>query len=274
MLAPRLLLNRALAAGTALLLVTVLASCSSGGDEPASTGNASTPKAAKPSATAVETKSTDVVALAMNADGMLGGNATVTDYPAGEPGVLSVVETAPLEDNDSLGSVLPIVFRNNTDATVSHVDIAGTARGADGALAATGSSQGTVPAQVPSGGLGLAYIYFEGEPPAGDATYEFTFETIEADTSSYNTASLKVTEAALSGSAIVGTAVNGNDATVTGPYSVAVYCFDDAGKLLSYTSAFADQDDDQASGAQVSFSADLYDAPCPTFRVGVAGYFA
>ena len=57
-----------------------------------------------------------------------------------------------------------------------------------------------------------------------------------------------------------------------GPYNVQVYCF--AGnKLTAEVGSFADQNDDVAADAKVSFTAGLYDTKCDKFTVGVSGYF-
>ena len=261
-----------LARVTAVLLAASLAACSS--STPPAGGDASAEPTVSTSSSAPEKADEAPVAapLPLNADGLLGGDAAGLTFDDGEPGKVSVVQTG-TPDSDS--GTVPVVFRNNTDAAVSHVDISGTARDAAGGLLATGSSQGTTPAQIPAGGVGLAYVYFEPASTVlpADTVFEFTFETTEADTSSYNTADLKVVEANRVGTAIVGSATNATGATVTGPYSADVYCFD-AGRLTTSTRSFANEDDDLAADALATFTVDLFDAPCATYLVGVTGYFA
>lgn len=206
-----------------------------------------------------------------NVGGYLAGNATPT-FPVGEPGQVSIVAQGPLK-KPGIGAVLPIAYRNNTGVAISHVDLSATAR-LNGQLVASGRSQGTIPAQVQPGEAGLGYIYFEDSKSMADTglEYEFTAETLPADTSSYNTAPLTVGEATYNGSSIVGTAVNKTGKALTGPYSVHVYCF--AGnKLTAQIGDFADQSNDVAADAKVSFTADLYDTKCDEFTVGVSGYF-
>jgi hypothetical protein len=83
---------------------------------------------------------------------------------------------------------------------------------------------------------------------------------------------LTVGEATYNGSSIVGTAVNKTGKALAGPYGVQVYCF--AGNdLTAEVGSFADQHDDIAANAKVSFTADLYDTKCDEFTVGVSGYF-
>lgn len=53
---------------------------------------------------------------------------------------------------------------------------------------------------------------------------------------------------------------------------MSVYCFD-GDKVISQQGAFAEQDGPVAADGQVSFSANLYGVNCPTFTVGVDGYF-
>lgn len=207
-----------------------------------------------------------------NVGGFLAGNAK-PDFPAGEPGEVAVVAEGPLK-KDLIGAAsLPVAFRNNTADAISHIDLSATAR-TNGKLVASGRSQGTIPAQVRPGEVGLGFIYFEDAKSLMDTgvKYEFTAETMPADTSSYNTAPLKVAEATANGTSIVGTANNATGKALTGPYSVEVYCFD-SGKLAARVGAFADQDGDIEADATVSFTADLLDTKCRTFTVGVSGYF-
>ncbi|WP_104131192.1 hypothetical protein [Cryobacterium sp. M91] len=210
-----------------------------------------------------------VESLPFNASGLLGGTAQPT-FPDGEPGEVSVVQVGPL-DKDS--GTLIFAFRNNTSDGISHVDWSSTAR-SGGSIVATGSSQGTTPSQVQPGEVGLAYIYFDNSAAVpDDSEYEFTASTSPVDTSSYNTAPFKVTEANLVGEAIVGSAINETGAEATGPYSVSIYCFD-GDNLLSQSGTYAEQDDDIADGGTVTFSANLYGDACPTFALGVGGYFS
>ena len=120
----------------------------------------------------------------------------------------------------------------------------------------------------------MAYIYFDNSAAVPDgAEYEFTVSTSPVDTNSYNTAPFKVTEANLVGDSIVGAATNETGAGATGPYSVGVYCFD-GDNLISHFTEFAEQDGEIADGGAVTFSAPLYGAGCPSFTLGVGGYFS
>jgi hypothetical protein len=216
----------------------------------------------------------DVEPQPFNASSLLKGDANPT-LPAGEPGKVAVLAQAPLDkDNGMDSATLTFLFRNNTDKAISHVDWTATARAA-GKIVATGSSQGTQPAQIAPGEVGMAFIYFETgkEIPDSGATFEFSAETSEADTESYNTAPLAVDEANRSGKGIVGSATNKTGKPLTGPYSTEIYCFD-GNNVTGEVGGFAEEDGDVAPDGTVHFTVDLFDTPCKTFAVGVSGYFS
>ncbi|MGC5224729.1 hypothetical protein ACPW96_19360 [Micromonospora sp. DT81.3] len=242
----------------------LLTACSSTPEVPATDEIAS-------SATTAPAEDEKGQSLPFNAGGLLGGNAA-PNLPDGEPDEVAVVQIGPL-DKPGIGATLLFAFRNNTSEAISHVDWTATAR-SGGSIVSTGSSQGATPSQVQPGEIGLAYIYFEnGETIPEDAEYEFTVSTSPADTSPYNTAPLKVTEANLSGDAIVGSATNATGAEATGPYGVNVYCFE-GDTIVSQFMTFAEQDGEIADGGTVSFTTSLYGEECPSFAVGVSGYFS
>ena len=251
---------------TSLLIVNALAatllltSCNSPTNQSAG-GSTTAPTPTK--------QATVVKSLPFNASGLLGGTAQ-PNLADGDSGKVSVVQIGPLQKDSG---TLIFAFRNNTSDGISHVDWTATAR-SGGSIAATGSSQGTIPAQVKPGETGLAYIYFDNSAAIpDDAKYEFTVSTTPIDKSSYNTAPLKVTEATLVGDSIAGSAINQTSEAITGPYSVPVYCFD-GDKLASQFTTYAEQDGDIAKGGTVTFSAPLYGDVCKSFVVGVSGYFS
>ena len=245
-----------------MVAALLLGSCSSTNDPTKPEPNSTSDSAA--SAAPIEP-------LLFNSSALLAGTAQPT-FADGDPGQVSVVQVGPLQ-KPSLGASLLFAFRNNTTAGISHVDWTATARSA-GAIVATGSSQGTIPAQVAPGEVGLAYIYFENGEVIPDGTeYEFTVDTSTVDTESYNTAPLKVTEASIAGDAIVGSATNESGAETTGPFSVSVYCFD-GDNISSQFGSFAEQDGPIQDGGTVTFSAGLYGGTCSSFAVGVGGYFS
>lgn len=203
---------------------------------------------------------------------LLKGNVSPR-VPTGPTGKLSVVEIGPVDRSTSFGGTMPIVVRNNTTKAVSHIDITATAR-KSGRLVATGSSQHVAPAQLVPGQAGLAFIYFEHPRavPSG-ARFAFRFETMPADKSSYNTATLKVIEANRSSGAIVGTGKNTTGAKLQGPYAVSLFCFAH-GQVTRTDGTYADQDNDLPPDGTVTFSLDLYGHSCPKFLVGITSYYA
>jgi hypothetical protein len=231
-------------------------------------GNSTTSTAPK------QENSKDLTPQPFNVSGLLKGDAKPT-LPDGDANKVAVIAQAALEKDSGMGSAtLTFAFRNNTGEAVSHVDWTATAR-AGGKLVATGSSQGTQPAQIAPGEVGMAFIYFETgkDIPDSGSTYEFTPETSEADTESYNTAPITVVEANRNDSKIVGTATNKTGKPVTGPYGAEVYCF--AGnKITGQRGDFAEEDGDVQPGGSVHFTVDLYDTPCKTFALGVSGFLS
>jgi hypothetical protein len=214
--------------------------------------------------------------LPINSDGLLGGGAR-PNFPAGTAGKIDVVATGPLTKSPAGDATLPIALRNNTSKAVAHVDITATARDATGTLVATGTSQEVDPGALQPGEVGLAFIYFEigsALPPA-DAAYSFQTDSQPADTSSFNIAPLKITEADISGDTIVGTAVNATGKQIQAPYSVNVYCFDSAGNLASTTGTFANENGTLPPLGTASFTVNFYTTPaCPSFLVGSTGFYS
>jgi hypothetical protein len=210
-----------------------------------------------------------VTPLPFNASGLLGGNAKPT-FPDGEPGKVSVVQISPLDKDNGTVS---FAFRNNTSEGISHVDWTVTAT-SGGKIVATGSSTSGIPAQVQPGEVGLSSIYLDNAKSIPkDAKYEFTVNITPADTSSYNTAPLKVTQATIVGGSLVGGATNETGAEVKGPYDVRVYCFK-GDNILRTRGSSAEQNGKTAPGGKVTFSMTSGGDTCATFTVGVSGYFS
>jgi len=262
-----MLLKKSLGVG-ALAVVLMLAACSPKVSTPSDAGTVTA--AAKPGASAAA----EVTSKPFNSSKLLGGNAA-PNFPDGEPGKVSVVAQGTLAKSEGMNSgTLLIAYRNNTAAGISHVDFTVTAK-ADGKVVASGNSQsGSTPSQVQPGEAALDYIYFDNVSSVPDAgvTYEFTVKTMPADTSSYNTAALKVTQADNNGTAIIGAATNDTDAGVHGPFGVYAYCFDGE-NLSQLIQDYAPETGDVAAGGQVAFTVNLYDKKCDTFALGVNGFF-
>lgn len=204
-----------------------------------------------------------------NANGLLGGTAQ-PNLPDGERGKVSVVKIGELNKaGDS--ALLTFAFRNNTNEGISSIRWTATAR-SGGQIVATGSSQGIAPVHVQPGEIGLGHIYFTNGASIPDgADYEFTVSTRPVGSVYRDEAQLTVTEANISGDAIVGSATNRTGAETSGSYSVLIYCFD-GDNLLSRISTFAEQKESIADGGTVTFAANLYGRVCPSYAVGVSGY--
>lgn len=240
--------------------VVLLSSCSSSSGPPVENPVGS------PAATASSDSNNDEsAAWPYKERELLSGTATPV-FAEGEPEKVAVVQIGAFD-----GQILPFAYRNNTDAAISHIDWSATAR-SGGQIVATGSSQGGTPAQVPPGGFGVAYIYFGDTDLPADAEYEFSESHSPADPTPYNTAPFVITETNEVGGSIVGAAVNRTGSTVNGPYRVDVYCFD-GNDVLSTTRTYAEQSGDLQDGATATFTVDLRGEPCPTYLLGVSGYF-
>lgn len=246
-----------------LVAALLLTSCSPPSPEPAAAPSSTA------SATAEPVEASAIESLPFNAGGFLGTNAT-PNFPDGEPGEVSVVQVGPLKV--TFGASLLFAFRNNTSDAISHVDWTATAR-SDGAIVATGSSQGTIPAVVQPGEVGLSYIFFEnGESIPDGSEYEFDSSSSRAAATPYNTAPMTVTESNVAGDAIVGTAVNNTGEPTVGPYSVQVYCFE-GDNIVDQMTSYAEQDA-LVDGATGTFTVSLYGAACPSYALGMGGYYS
>ena len=256
--------------GTVFFVAASLAIAACGSSSSMSSTATSTPPTSPAAPTTPAPPATTVPVVAQST--YLNGNAHPT-YPPGTPGKLSVVYQAPISPQQT-GTSVPIVFRNNTKAGVAHVDISASATDATGKIVGSGSSQGTDPSVVQPGQWAYAYIYFESGPAATDKLSNFTFNSSPADTSSYNTAPIQVTQANLTGTAIAGGVQNTTGHAVTGPISINAYCLDAAGNPTSTQGGFTSGSRDLAPNAADSFQLDLYGQSCPSFLVGASGYYS
>lgn len=190
------------------------------------------------------------------------------------PGQVSVVYQAPIQPQ-SFGTSVPIVFRNNSNAAIAHVDISAAAKDSAGKIVASGASQGTDPSTVQPGQWAFAYIYFGPSKLAVNDTLSFSFQTTPASTESFNTAAIQVTQASPSGSSIAGGVQNTTGHPVQGPISVHAYCLNSAGDPTSVVTGFTSgSSGNLALDATDSFQLDLYGQSCPSFLVGASGYYS
>jgi hypothetical protein len=268
-MAPRNLITAFAVTGATALLLAACSSPSTSNEPAGSLGDSSSPTAAAPEAAATEAAA---VTPTFNAGGFLYGNAQ-PNPPAGDSGTVAVVSQAPLKKDSIGGGMVIFTFRNNTSAAVSHVDFTASAN-VNGQVVGSGQSQGTIPAHVQPGEAGFGYIYFSDASSIPDTgvTYDFKSSTSPADTTSYNTAPLTVTQATNNGSSFIGSATNKTGEPLTGPYSVTIYCFTGDSAVDEIT-GFAPETGDITADASVTFSVDYYDQTCDSYTVGASGYF-
>lgn len=234
---------------------------------------------------AADNRAVPMDASPLNSEGLLAGTAHPT-LAEGEEGEISVVDVGRLEKT-GYGAHLPIVFRNNTDETVSHLHWDAAAHD-DGTLVATGDARTTTPARVPPGEIGFSTIEFDDEDAIPHSA-EYTFAAKvspshaamldaglvapeDADTAPHNPSPLTITEAYLADDDLVGVATNTTGADTRGPYFVNVYCFD-GDSLISEFTGLAEEAGGLADGEAVTFTADFFRQECPTFLFGVSGWF-
>lgn len=193
------------------------------------------------------------------------------DLGAGEAGKATVVAVGRWENRGG-GITVPVAVRNRTTATV-RAELSA-ARNAAGGMIASGSDQGTHPGAVASGEVALGFVYFSTDADLPkDAKFDFTVSTSPERGGSFGKADLRVTEANKVGARVVGSAVNDLGKKIQGPYAATVFCFEGA-TVVGTHGEFARPDGNAAPGATETFSVDLFDRPCPTFLVGVSGYFS
>ncbi|MEO9248344.1 hypothetical protein ABDK96_11685 [Citricoccus nitrophenolicus] len=220
------------------------------------------------SATATEDDTSDKNApLALNAEGKLGGDATVTDFGPGEPGVVSTVDVGTY---DAESRSLPFVFRNNTSETITSVAGATVVHDAEGTAIVWGQFRTTNPAQIPPGGLGLSYSEIEQDEVPANADFEFSFRTAPVGSYEHELQDLSVTDVSGPEGGIAGTAINQTDETLNDYFKVGVYCFTESGALLSAFQTEANEVADVEPGESLSFSANYDGDECPASLVGVA----
>ncbi len=192
----------------------------------------------------------------------VGGNPTIR-LPAGRPGRIDVVATGPYDD------LLPVVVRNNTNATATRIKVSGSAHTPSGKLLAVGEDQTLSPNVVKPGEISFGYVYFDGAELPADARFRIS-ATWDRSLAKYeNRRDLVLINAGGVADRIVGFARNLHKDRVTLAEADAA-CFSSTGKLLGTVSDSLAQDTIRA-GQRVPFQISLYDE-CPKFLVAVAGY--
>ena len=268
-------LRPAIAGALSLFLI---AGCSSASDVRSGSGPsttaAETTTTVRPSDEAAETTTTAASAAGPSDPKSLLIQGSVS-IPAGEAGQLSVVFVG--QPYGEFGSSVPVIVRNNTAEAVTNLEITGTARAADGALAGSGSSQGFEPAVLEPGEWGFGYIYFDTTLPAGAKVEATARGDHESDSELFGDVILVPQEVnAVAGEfgsrSYVGIVASPGDVeATTGSVSVEIACFDEASNLIEVFSGYADGE--VVPGGTASFSVEAYEAPeCAATAVGASGY--
>lgn len=205
----------------------------------------------------------------------LKGNAS-PPLPPGEPDKIAVIAKADKVEND----ILPVVVRNNTRETVIRIQIAANVRDGSGKLIASGEDQGFSPNMVNPGEIALGYVYFGigSKLSSGDQLELIARATPLSEAQFENIRDIEITELnkvaqrayGQDSFKIVGSVLNSQNETVTGPIGIDGMCFDNGGKPLSHVSAFAQPDTLQPSGIS-TFSIDLF-KDCPVYLVSGSGF--
>jgi len=192
-------------------------------------------------------------------------------FPAGDPGVISVVAQGP-RSTGAYGTKWVIVVRNNTGATASD-DKATMAATSGGKIVGSHSVDSFAPAVVADGGIAFSSAYFDTQLPE-DATVEFTFTHKQLGKCYNKPAVIGEVNAvpAYGGTNLVGKLQAGAE-EIGGPISIDVLCMDGNGQLLSggTASGFADQDE-LAPGQSGTFSVDPSSGPCDQYLLAASGY--
>lgn len=206
----------------------------------------------------------------ITANSLLLGNLAPT-YPAGEADRVAVVRTGKLVR--TVGSELVVVVRNNTARPVASVQVAAAGRDMAGQIQVTGAAQGSYPAVLAPGELGLAYVVFK-ERVRSDLDFTFTTTSSTPAEGTFGDASGKVTEANRVGNTLVGTITNTTGRPLQGPYAVAVFCLSKDGAPTSVQYSFDDLTGNVAPGDVRPFSVRIYGDTCRRYIVGSRSFYA
>ena len=193
------------------------------------------------------------------------GDLTGVSFPAGDPGVVSIIIQGTTIQRDGTVS---IVIRNNTNKAVGPIEIAGTARDSSEKIVGSGSSQGMNPTVVDPGEIAFGYVYFDSDLAGTQPTFKFTVSS--RPVSSYFRP-LLVNEIYLVGEKILGSVTNSSESDVKGPISADVICFGSDGNILRTHSDYV-APDELPAGATGSFAVDLFRDACPSGLLASSGY--
>lgn len=233
-------------------------SATSSAEEPAGLTSA-TP--AGPESTSAPTSVAAQVKMVGNAKPKLG---------KGIPGKVTVVAQAPFNSDSS---IVPVLVRNDTDATVYDVTLTVRSTDSAGKLIGSGSDQGFRPTAVAPGQIAIGYAFFSGGSTNAESNLEF--EVDHSNEPSGYTVDLPITtlnlvKSDLSGSDLVGEVTNSTSEEVSRP-GISTACFDAGGALLSVDAFSNTVKDELAAGTKSAFTVNLFDKKCPSYLLAAVG---
>ncbi|PIE33080.1 MAG: hypothetical protein CSA55_02410 [Ilumatobacter coccineus] len=185
--------------------------------------------------------------------------------PRGAPGELAVVATT--DGLDRTGS-LGIIVRNNTPAPIGRVEIAVEAQ-LDGEVIGTGESTRFQPTVVGPGEISWGYAYFDVRTFPEGTTFDLSVTSEPLDGRSPG---LKVIEVNQADSYLLGTVENQTDATVDGPMTITMACFDAEGSFVGIETTMINNYD-IPPGQTGSFDTRILGVSCDRGLAAASGYY-
>lgn len=185
--------------------------------------------------------------------------------PEGRPDVVDVVLVG-----DPIGSSVPVVVRNNTNAPLQLDGILGTARDASGNLALVGEVSTTVPFVITPSQVGIASVYF-GEDVESGLSFEFEVQTSPVVPARFSRQDIVVQEASATDDQIIGIVENQTDGDLNGPFAVLALCFGEDGAVTTFSGSYAAKNELGAKETS-PFSLTRYgDGACDNYLIGSTG---
>jgi hypothetical protein len=201
---------------------------------------------------------------------MLSGNARPV-FPMSTAGRVDIVSVGTPVVN--VGTTVPVIVVNKTGHTINDIEVSGPAT-VNGAVVASGDSQGFSPENVPNDQASFGYVFFQSSVPSG-AQFSGLKVTAATGESTYfldaQVSGVSETTDSLGNLSVVGTVTNTNSGTMTSPISANVLCFSTQGEFLGVQTGFTSGNGDLSPGGTATFQDSLYQS-CPTYLVGSSGF--
>lgn len=190
----------------------------------------------------------------------------VPDLPTAED--VAIVMTAPPD-----GGLIPIAIHNGSDGPISNIEVSGRALDGAGDTLGQGAPQGFEPTNVPAGEHTFGYVYIGTDDLPEDVTLDDPSIDFDEGVGDFeNEVAVDVAEPEQLDDAIIGKVVNPHEIPVTGPISVQIACFNEAGDLTTVKGSFAERDElepGDSSTFEISFFGDF---DCSAGVLAASGY--